>query len=199
MWTKSFSMATCRKFERSLYFFELKYLRILLVKVKIAKIDSVWQCANKKILIRRNWELNSTNSTNSANLCDRPQKIRIPLQRAICILAGKTRKNYALRRNTHIEEDIYHEKEFKVQGGTSILTARVGCWVMPGRKGCSSHQLATSLFCFLCYLPVNIVCSYKSAVVSKSTLLLKTKVVGAFVNETSPQTKKMGCFVSLEI
>lgn len=49
------------------------------------------------------------------------------MQRAICILAGKTRKNYALRRNTHIEEDIYHEKEFKVQGGTSILTARVGC------------------------------------------------------------------------
>ena len=83
-----------------------------LVGVKIAKIDSVWQCANQKILIPRNLELNSTNSTNSANLCDRPQKI--PVQRAICILAGKTRKNYALRRNTHIEENIYHKKEFKV-------------------------------------------------------------------------------------
>ena len=87
-------MATCRKFERSQYFVELKYLRILLVEVKIAKIDSVWQCANKKILIRRNWELNSTNSTNSANLCDRPQKI--PLQRAICIQAGKNKEKLCL-------------------------------------------------------------------------------------------------------
>ena len=176
------------KFERSLYFVELKYLRILLVGVKIAKIDSVWQCANKKILIRRNLELNSTNSTNSANLCNRPQKI--PVQRAFSFLAGKTMKNYASRRNTHIEENIYHKKEFKVQRGTSILTACVGSRVMPGREGCSSHQLATSSFCFLCYLPVNIVCAYKSVVVSKSTLLLKTKVVGAFAKETSPQTKK---------
>ena len=180
MWTKSLSTAIFGKFERSLYFVELKYLRILLVGVKIAKIDSVWQCANKKILIRRNLELNSTNSTNSANLCNRPQKI--PVQRAFSILAGKTRKNYASRRNTHIEENIYHKKEFEVQRGTSILTARVGSRVMPDREGCSSHQLATSSFCFLCYLPVNIVCAYKSVVVSKSTLLLKTKVMRAFVN-----------------
>lgn len=190
MWTKSLSKAILGKFERSLYFVELKYLRILLVGVKIAKIDSVWQCANKKILIRRNLELNSTNSTNSANLCNRPQKI--PVQRAFSILAGKTMKNYASRRNTHIEENIYHKKEFKVQRGTSILTARVGSRVMPDREGCSSHQLATSSFCFLCHLPVNIVCAYKSVVVSKSTLLLKTKVMRAFVNERSPQTKKDG-------
>ena len=104
----------------------------------------------------------------------------------------KTRKNYALRRNTHVEENTYHKKEFKVQRGTSILTACVGSRVMPGREGCSSHQLATSSFCFLCYLPVNIVCAYKSVVVSKSTLLLKTKVMRAFVNERSPQTKKDG-------
>lgn len=90
MSTKSLSTAIFGKFERSLYFVELKYLRFLLVGVKIAKIDSVWQRANKKILIRRNWELNSTNSTNSANLCKRPQKI--PVQRAISILAGKQGK-----------------------------------------------------------------------------------------------------------
>lgn len=188
MSTKSLSTAIFGKFERSLYFVELKYLGILLVGVKIAKIDSVWQCANKKILIRRNLELNSTNSTNSANLCNRPQKI--PVQRAFSILAGKTRKNYASRRNTHIEENIYHKKEFKVQRGTSILTACVGSRVMPGREGCSSHQLATSSFCFLCYLPVNIVCAYKSVVVSKSTLLLKTKIVGALQRKRLRKQKR---------